>query len=261
MKADDLAENERTVGPIDLAEMCASWEDLQRTRLAMAQRGLPDADQVQKIEERLGRQIAKRLEQHPLWPWIKAHPGVGGVRCARLLALIRDPMRFPGQKCTNGHTVPPIEAVGSDRSPGGPCPVETPEGACSGTLLPPRTTTGVKSLHKYLGLHAVDGHAPRRQKGHQADWNTKGKTLLLGPNGIADQIIKHRTEPWRSTYDAQLARLVAERGDVKGLYYIARKIAVKQFVGDLLVEWKRLVDKRAGDEVCDGEPQPLRTAA
>jgi len=151
----------------------------------------------------------------------------------------------------------------------------TDEGAvCSAPIGPPRPGTGIASLHHYLGLHVVDGRLPRRQRGVQADWHLVGRVLCLGPQMLADQIILHKTPPYYDQwYVAPKERLLAERGDgdhaTEGIdaplgidvgeggedapatdaaaaplsplraHRIARTIAVKRFVGDLLTEWKR----------------------
>lgn len=104
---------------------------------------------------------------------------------------------------------------------------------CVGVMLPPRPGTGVRSLWHYFGVHVVDGKLPQRRKGQQADWNPTGRTLLLQPKGIADQIIIHRPEPYRTTYDE-----ARERGKY---HSVARIIAAKQFLGDLLIIWKEAV--------------------
>ena len=197
------------------------------------------------------------MKIHPLWPWLSEHKGLGGPLTGRVIALIRDPRRFPGQPCSEGHIGPPVYEIGA------PCPTITQVGEqgneqpCEGTMFPPRRHSGVRSLWHYLGVHVVDGKLPRRRKGQQADWHVQGRALLLMPNvGLAAQIVKHRTEPYRTTYDRAKARLVVERGVVDSsnesansdgsalrpfqIDRIAQTIAVKAFVGDLLTEWKRV---------------------
>jgi hypothetical protein len=281
----------------DLLGLCASWEDAQKTRLALTQRGVdPDlVKAVESVEKRLAARIKKAVAQHPLGPWLAEHPGVGGVHTARILAMIGDPWRFPGQRCTNGHYSRPGAALSSIEEVA--CEVVTVDGPCGGTMLPPRPGTGTRSLWHYFGLHVVDGRAPRRTKGQQSDWNTKGKTALLMPGGIAEQIVRLRVQPWREVYDTTKARLTAERGadgtresvrsvgaeavlvsgshrgatdgaeadagDVGGsvtglrpiqVEGIARKVAAKAFLGDLLAEWKRRdpLECIAGSEKVDG---------
>ena len=169
---------------------------------------------------------------------------------------------------------------------------------CGMDVGPVRRGTGVRALWHYCGLHVVDGKLARKRKGHQCSWNPAARTALLQPDGIADQIIKHRTEPWRTKYDETKARVQTERGaearpeiddfagpalhDIDGgvdirsvvdrsrssavsstggeeadfavetegqcglrplqVHDIARTVAVKAFVGDLLMAWKEAVE-------------------
>jgi hypothetical protein len=43
-----------------------------------------------------------------------------------------------------------------------------------------RRFTSFEKLCSYFGLHVVEGKAPRREKGQQANWHQKGRALLLG---------------------------------------------------------------------------------
>lgn len=284
MRADTSGVSECSSGPVStLAMLCGSRMDVQQTRMALRQRQQEamSAD-IQKVEEKLDRLIKKELMGHPVWPWLSQYPGLGGVQVARLISLIRDPRRFPGQKCSVGHTLSP------DHEAGAPCPwVGIDDAVCEGTMLPPRETTGVRSLWHYLGLHVVDGHSPKKRKGQRADWSPVGRTVVLMPGGIADSIIKSRTPVYRDEYDRQKERLISERGaapavvtevkdgaalldgpevergpvtePVVGLRPIqiherARKIAAKRFVGDLLMEWKRVLAEGAvANDQCCGE--------
>ena len=284
-----------------LRELTAMWEDVQRTRLAATQRGLlPLADSLKKLEDVTARDIKKQMASHPLADWFPR--GLGGVHVARLVALIDDPWRFPGRRCTVGHYLSVAEVnseigityggatdVGEedvvDKSVGigDPCPVETHDGPCTGTLLAPRPGTGVRSLWHYCGLHVVDGRSPRKQKGKVADWNPVARTIVLMPGGIAEQIVRLRVPKYRDRYDEVKERLHNERavdgvefeGDsgaladgsevencsvsetVRGLRpiqidAIARKVAAKQFIGDLLMEWKRRTEPRHVGVAADG---------
>lgn len=284
----------------DLATLAASFEDVQRVRKAAQQRGADlFADDLHKTEDRISRALGKALRTHPLWPWLAPLKGLAGPMTARLLGIIGDPWRFPGQRCSEGHTLPSrtvirnesdvrVGSAGpdvagltewrseSDATGGRPCPISDDEGnRCPGDMLPPRPGSGVRSLWHYCGVHVVDGRSPRRMKGKQADWNPKARTLLLMPSGLAEMIVKHRTPEYRDIYDATKARLAAERGAVQSFEVaptggpalpqdvggsgvdleveavgsaglrpfqidaIARKVAVKVFLGDLLIEWKR----------------------
>lgn len=257
-----------------LGVLSAQWTDTQQMRKASLQRELPSniTEAWQVAETRTSEALKRALREHPLWPWLSDYRGMGGAHVARLMARIRDPRRFPGQQCENGHTMAPLYEVGSE------CPIRSVEDeGCGGLMLPPRETTGVRSLWHYCGLHVVDGRSPRKQKGQRATWDVISRTSILQPDGIADAIIKNRTPHYRDVYDIAKARLARERGIVvadeiesetgpegvdesgrvdgadrtaetagdDGLRPIqiherARKIAVKEFVADLLMQWKRI---------------------
>lgn len=286
--ADRSRESEIPSGP-DLYTICEMWRDVQQARLAADQRGMPEvAAELHRMENRVAEQVKRALRRHPVWPWLSQFPGLGGVATARLLARIGDPLRFPGQKCSMGHTSAPVYAVGD------PCPITDWEAnSCPGTMLAPRTTTGTRSLWHYAGLHVVDGHAPRKAKGKRADWDPKARTAVLQPDGIADQIIKHKVAPYVGVYYATKERLqsravevaesvaaigpathgaeaesTSESECVGGLrpiqiHKIARTVAAKAFVGDLLRELKRLAagTASASDPGRGGQPTTRETAA
>ena len=285
----------RHIDPITerLSAYAKAFEDAQKVRKASHLRGDELAAEMFKdAEDRLSRRLGSTLRKHELWPFLEPLKGLAGPLTARVISIIGDPRRFPGQQCEFGHTLPAIYPAGT------PCPVvadpefeperhpgddELSRGAemvieseksggtadffpdteasleierasgvgkssrtgseaghendcrtvsCAGTLRPPRKRTGVKSLYHYSGLHVVNGKLPMRRKGQQADWNPALRTLALQPNGLADQIIKHRTPKYREIYDA-----AKDRGKH---HKVARTIAVKQFLGDLLVAWKEI---------------------
>lgn len=262
-----------------LGSLSASFEDMQKTRITAEQRGVDWlAADFYRIERKLRRQLQKVLKQHVLWPWLETLTGLKGARTARLIALIAEPHKFPGQQCSAGHHHVPLYEVGT------PCPVTRLDESCPGTMLAPRTTSGTRSLWHYLGLHVVNGRSPRMTKGQQADWHPQGRAFILGPKGIADAIVLHRTHHFRDIYDQTKERLRRERADARNetdthpgaapsgtkpgreradaspvipmatgaaevdsglrpfqIDAIAKKVAAKAFVGDLLQEWKRQV--------------------
>jgi hypothetical protein len=316
---DRLFANEGRDGPdpttIMLASLGASFEDVQRTRKSqvlraiaaekngqayVAGQGRAIGDALLKVEQQVSRELKKALRKHALYPWLSQYPGLAGPTTARLLGIIADPMRFPGRKCEAGHYLPETyggevcqvdashanehehgrtgaDAVGETDVVYSPClaPVHTRRGS------------GVRSLWHYLGLHAVDGHSPRKTRGQRCDWDPKGRTLVLQPDGLADQIVRQRTPVYRDVYDETKERLALTRaviphesdaagspGDLAAdevdesdtlgggraggadstsasdifagplrpfqIDAIARKVAAKKFVGDLLIEWKKL---------------------
>lgn len=233
--ADYVSEDTRLMGIA-----AAGFRDAQKLRKASEQRGdAAMADGMLAVEKRQEAALGRLMRQHELWPWLDGLVGLQGALTARVLAELKTPWRFPGQQCSMGHTTVPIY------QPGTSCPARPPradddEDGCPGFMLAPRSGTGVRSVWKYAGLHVVDGRAPRRRKGVQSDWRTSLKTLLLQPNGVADQIVLWRTPRYRDIYDEKKAGKLAEGRTLGDAHEVARKVAAKAFVGDLLVEWKRV---------------------
>ena len=255
-----------------LGQLAAQWQDFQQMRKSAAMRGLDESDVAVLLaaETHFAKKLKKYLRVHPMWPWLAQHPGTGGVHVARLLARIGDPRRFPGQQCDKGHTWAPSAGLRS-RLDVASCPfvdIETGE-VCPGRVQPPRTTTGTRALYRYFGL---DGPRATSASGHRYD--RLGKTALLQPDGIADQIIKHRIQPWRDVYDRTKERIASERGAEvppetdrqRGaalpslrpyeVHERARKVAAKEFLGDLLQEWKGRAEPARVSEAIAGPAFP-----
>jgi hypothetical protein len=257
----------------------ASFEDTQQGYIRASNRGdTYSAEELKKHTDRLSRRLRKTLEQHVLWDWLEPLKGLAGARTARIIAAIGDPRRFPGQQCSEGHTLPPlfdegvecpvpaVHAAENERTHGGDgsdlpaegdgvfdeidggfppdsddaaCESEDKAARCPGVMLPPRTSDGRGSLNHYAGLHVVNGKLPQRRKGQQADWKPLLRTLLIGPKGIGDMIVMHRTPKYRDIYDSfKDRRPVTPDFPPWRIDKIAKTVAAKAFVGDLLTEWK-----------------------
>ena len=248
-----------------LASNARWWFKSQKMRIGMANpmaRIDPViADAMQSVENRLRARVEKAIKAHPLYDWLVPLKGLRGPTVAYVIGAIRDPYRFPGQRCEAGHHARVRGEVGA------PCPIEDSDeiervgGRCGAPLLAPGRGTGVRALWQYCGLACDDkGRAIRKRKGQQANFDPQIKGLLLAPDGVAGQIVRQRTPGYREIYDATKERLIAERvvevvplleidcqrgpGGPLRLYQtesIARKVAVKAFIGDLLIEWKRTI--------------------
>ena len=253
------------------------------TKLAQA------AEDAKKIVRGFDRDLVKTLKRHALWDWLEPHPGVRGAHIARLISMIGDPHRFPGRLCEDGHHLP-SDWVGDCGKLCG----EKGEAAhvCGAAVGPVRRGTGTRSVWHYFGVHVdANGRAPKMRKGQQCTWTPMGRACLLQPDGIADQIVRWRVEPWRGKYEATKQRVSFERGIVPSneieqavgealegesnaestyeagngsgiaesggaaervfdgdvsngklrpfqIDAIAKKVAVKAFVADLLMAWK-----------------------
>lgn len=271
-----------------LGQYAAVWQDFQQMRKSLMQRGMSEADVavMQKAETYYANQLKKALRRHPLWPWLEQHPGTGGVHVARLIARIGDPRRFPGQQCSLGHTFAPRYLMSASDSLACPFVDITTGEVCPGEVLPPRTTTGTRSMWRYFG---VDGPRATAASGHRYD--RIGKTAMLMPDGgIAAQIVRLSIEPWVSRYRSEKEKFQmrgveqdAESKDRRGSAHPevaevegtpesdkrpglrpfqidakARKVAVKHFAADLLQEWKRRVDYPLEGDHRNGPAPTLR---
>lgn len=187
------------------------------------------------IQETIDRALVKALRDHVLWEWLDAHR-VRGVHVARFIGMIGNPHRFPGRKCIAGHHLPcdwtsdcPI--VGGEKG-------EKPT-VCGASVGPIRQGTGTRPMWHYFGLHAdANGRAPRMRKGQQCTWDPMGRACLLQPGGIAEQIVRHRQEPWRSVYDEKKDRLQLERGvvapcEIDGAPGVAGEEGSADFAGEI----------------------------
>ena len=246
-------------GEIDLYRR--SWEDLMRQRIRFSNRGTDAetgeirsqymvdlAEIIGVSEEKVHRQLGKLLRSHPMGDWL-VEAKTCGARVAIILATIRNPHRFPSQKCNQGCHLLPTFNVGD------PCPcwttAEVGEKAqpCDGIIQERRHGTGCRSLWHMMALYPIpskNGDGPslaRRQKGEQSSFNQKAKTAILMPQGIAQQFYMQGSRYADVYYEAK-ERLAADPKNADKapgwLDTTARVIAAKKWVGDLLIEWKRI---------------------
>ena len=263
---EDMAPPYRFDSPITaLLKLYADvYRGAQRERKANEQRGAFAIVEVQRQQEtRISDFLAALLQRHPLWPFLENQGGMKTALAGRFIGEIGHPHKYPGQCCVDGHHIAPFSASGDT------CPVviwkdakseERRHEPCGAALLPPRQKgTGVRSLWHQMGCHTVDGHAPtlaglkREDGGYDTrDWNARLKTLAMMPQvGLAEQIVKHKPEPYFQRYTETLARKAEEAGvtdltakgnkDLIHARHIARVVAVKAWAGDLLIAWKEAV--------------------
>jgi len=125
----------------------------------------------------------------------------------------------------------------------------------------------VAKVWAYMGMHVVDGHAPKRERGIKGNWSPQGRVVA---HQLADSIVKLGRGPYRELYDAKKADYLARprlgdsgcpMGQVhkdKGgkvlacvkagengsetsahLHNAAMRVAVKELLKDMWVEWYR----------------------
>lgn len=99
----------------------------------------------------------------------------------------------------------------------------------------------VSKLWKYLGLHVVDGGAPRKVRGQKLDYSPQGRTRCYV---IGESIVKSGAGgKYRAAYDEKKAYYEAEREEWPQIrrHRAAMRYAVKMLVKDLWVQWRKSV--------------------
>lgn len=97
----------------------------------------------------------------------------------------------------------------------------------------------VSKLWAYLGMHVVDGSAPKRRKGELANWSPQGRVLC---HQIADAIVKSGAGgPYRAAYDRKKAEYETDRQDWTQMHRhtAAMRYAVKELLKAMWIEWHR----------------------
>lgn len=195
------------------------------------------ADREERKE--LGKALKRLVKrEHAMGDWLQEQD-TAACHVGYVLGAIRNPHRFPSQQCTEGHHLLPT--FDADE----PCPAETtPKRGedpkpCKGTVKPPRTSTGCRAITHYFGLMpGQDGRLIELKKGEQASFDPEARRAILQPGGVAEQMLRQHS-PYREIYDEEKERLIDDR-DLPDWRAdkIARIIMSKEWLRDLLMEWK-----------------------
>lgn len=97
----------------------------------------------------------------------------------------------------------------------------------------------VSKLWAYLGMHVVDGAAPKRTKGERANWSPGGRVLCYQ---IGESIVKVGAGgPYRAAYDRKKAYYETDRPEWSQArrHNAALRYAVKELLKAMWVEWHR----------------------
>ncbi|WP_347590361.1 hypothetical protein [Acrocarpospora sp. B8E8] len=149
-------------------------------------------DALASAEKDAAKNLAKRLKQHPLYPWLKGQKGVGDKQAARLLASIGDPfwntlhdrprkvselwsycgysvVRVGGQAGSDAHIARVADSVSN--SPAGQLMHDAQGGPASGSKAGGNANHGIPDAHT-RGV----GVAPKRARGAKANWSDTART-------------------------------------------------------------------------------------
>ncbi len=207
--------------------------DIQKLRIAVQNRkdaiirdGLPEewtvmhndvTDVLKKQESAVDRQLAKIVREHFMADWIEACPGLGYGGFGRIIGVTGSLSNF----------------------------------------------ANVAKLWKFMGLHVEDGTAPKKRRGIKAGWVPLGRVVA---HQIGDAIVKLGRGKYREKYDFERAKKLAlprippsgcpmgqehkdksgkvlqcvkEEGTSAHMHNHALRLAVKEMLKDMWVEWHR----------------------
>lgn len=220
---------------------------------------------LEALNKEMTKALQRQLKSHPLHPWIKAQSGLGDKTVARLLHAIRDP--YWNDLHDRPRTVSELWAFcGLHVLPGSQRPRDDQHQPAAGTT--PAADHGplghqypiVGSSTVHTGRDALDalmepaGVAPRRRRGHKANWSTDAKTRAYL---IVESCMKNRNSPYRKVYDdgrekyaeAVHAHACAPCGAAVGAplkdghkHARAMRLVMKAVLKDLWIESKRLYE-------------------
>lgn len=173
-------DTEKNLTVESLAGLAKTYDDLQRMRIALGNKGWAATEakgravpriyekmteQLKSMEESVVKTAMDALKGHIFWPWLKACKGLGPTMAMQLLGYIGDIGRFDT----------------------------------------------VSKLWKYCGLGVTEGHADRLTRGVKAGYNTRMKTLMYL---IGTSFLKSRS-PYRRIYDESKATYQSTRQDMR----------------------------------------------
>lgn len=207
--------------------------DIQKVRIAIQNRkdaiirdGLPEewtvmhkdvSDVLKKQESAVDRQLAKIVREHFMADWIDACPGLAYGGFGRIIGVTGSLDTFPN----------------------------------------------VAKLWKFMGLHVEGGTAPKKRRGVKTGWVPLGRVVA---HQIGDSIVKLGRGKYREKYDERRAetvkrvrkspsgcpmgqehrdkhgkvlQCVKEEGTSAHLHNDALRVAVKELLKDMWVEWHR----------------------
>lgn len=189
------------------------------------------AGQLEEIEEKVGKNIASQLNGLPIWEtFLKEVKGIGPIYAGQLICLIA------GKK----HTLECKEKQKQYFSKKERGEVKRANRfECDCPAMEIERFPMVSSLWKYAGMHVVDGKAPGRKRGQQANWNPKLKSLCwkIAKSFVmvgGDYRFRYNEFKQKET-ETSAGKLSKRHIDMR-----ARRKTVKLFLAHVFDKWYRL---------------------
>jgi len=151
---------------------------------------------LESIRGQLTRRIEKELNQWPIWTeWMEKVPGIGPTIAANLIIMYYYRFITICPDCKGGL----IKKTVIDEKTGKEfntlfCEACQKSVKGEGNLqhkIEIKDFANISSWWHYLGRHVVDGEMPKRKKGTQVDWSTKGRTITFQ---VGDQFNRQSEE-------------------------------------------------------------------
>jgi hypothetical protein len=108
--------------------------------------------------------------------------------------------------------------------------------------------------HGFSSFAHVAGVIPgtRKQKGMKATYDTSFQTKLIGPQGVVDEFVMHKTQPYRDFYDTVKANYKNKYPDgIKAhIEKMTRRKVARRFLKDFYKKWLEYYpDGKTGQEI------------
>ena len=234
-----------SVATIDLRFATGVWL-LARKRVAMIKdwNYIPVLPLAESDKRKAVSIVKKLLHAHPLWPWLDQFPGLGGAQVAWIIARISDPHRFPRPGELGNGTRALWHYLGL-----------YPGGRRIRGLSTSYCTQAKGLLVGEMGIaDSIVIYRPQPYRRIYEEYKERRIARIEAEGGV---VIRGKAPDWSSENAQATESLPSDKGgaeiqlevevrDGTPLIYIervAKTVAVKAFVADMLQEWKRVEPK------------------
>lgn len=180
---------------------------------------------LESIKNKISRTIGKELEYWDIWlKWLNQIPGIGPWLGAEL--ILRFFYRFM-PVCSKCGTILEKKDQTFWCSQ---CEKSVKGDGNLNHKIEHKQFKNISSWWKYMGRHVVDGKMPKRKKGEQSNWSTKGRTVGFH---IGESFIKQNSgHRYRAIYDERKAhREETHPEEKKGHWHnMAKNETIKLFL-------------------------------
>lgn len=176
----------------------ASRQRLQNLGIDGKPEDQPEIKVMESLKNNIANRMRKEMELFPVWnDWLVNVPGVGPRIGGNLILLF------------NFKHIPICAKCGEDLDPEFNCSVCGKPAKGDGVLktrVIKRDFPTISKWWKFMGVHIVDGKKPKKAKGVQCDWSSKGRSIAwLASEGFYFKMNKEHL------YKAEILRRIADK--------------------------------------------------